>query len=89
MEGGFFLRKKPLSSMASVYTNSENAIGPEERYLRLSTIPQGLKPNTFRSSIGTTEVVPFQIPCLSRMFLWRFCPESSAAGTAGLSSEVS
>jgi hypothetical protein len=26
MEGGFFLRKKPLSSMASVYTNSENAL---------------------------------------------------------------
>jgi hypothetical protein len=24
--GGFFLRKKPLSSLASVYTNSENAI---------------------------------------------------------------
>jgi hypothetical protein len=24
--GGFFLRKKPLSSLASVYANSENAI---------------------------------------------------------------
>jgi len=31
MEGGFFLRKKPLSSMASVYTNFENAITGQKR----------------------------------------------------------
>jgi hypothetical protein len=29
LEGGFFLTKKPLSSMASVYTNTENAIGSQ------------------------------------------------------------
>jgi hypothetical protein len=29
LEGGFFLRKKPLSGMDSVYTNSEKAIAPE------------------------------------------------------------
>jgi hypothetical protein len=27
VKGGFFLRKKPLESVLSVYTNSENAIG--------------------------------------------------------------
>jgi hypothetical protein len=26
MEGGFFLRKKPLECLLSVYSNSENAI---------------------------------------------------------------
>jgi hypothetical protein len=28
LKGGFFLRKKPLSIVPSVYTNSENAITP-------------------------------------------------------------
>jgi hypothetical protein len=27
LKGGFFLRKKPLSIVPSVYTNSENAVG--------------------------------------------------------------
>jgi hypothetical protein len=34
MEGGFFLMKKPLSSMASVYTNSENAIATRTKTWR-------------------------------------------------------
>jgi hypothetical protein len=36
MEGGFFLRKKPLSSLAPVYTNSENALGFVDSQLEMT-----------------------------------------------------
>jgi hypothetical protein len=32
LEGGFFLRKKPLSGLPSVYSNSENAITPSQTH---------------------------------------------------------
>jgi hypothetical protein len=39
-QGGFFLRKKPLSVLLSVYTNSENALGPFSPELGFGTVPE-------------------------------------------------
>jgi hypothetical protein len=50
MEGGFFLRKKPLSSLAPVYTNSENALARR--------LPRGCSLAFFRNRLGLEAEFP-------------------------------
>jgi hypothetical protein len=45
MQGGFFLRKKPLSILLSVYTNPENALAPAKTLFAANKQRQGLKPS--------------------------------------------
>jgi hypothetical protein len=50
-QGAFFLMKKALSSISSVYTNSENALAAEGMQIAQITFPQGLKPLSFLRSL--------------------------------------
>jgi hypothetical protein len=59
LEGGFFLRKKPLESIATAYRYSGFAIGPEECF-SVVDLPSGAEARHIRRFCGTDKSVPFQ-----------------------------
>ena len=58
MKCGFFLRKKPLECVLSVYSNSENAIKPRRFWAVYGTAKD--HPTDEDLSVGTPTAVPFQ-----------------------------
>jgi hypothetical protein len=68
IEGVDFLRKSTLGSHGFGYTYRGFAIAPEGDSLAQLAFSQGLKPNIYCFSIGTTKVVPLQSSRMTKQF---------------------